>query len=241
MTMNPQPLLSTFLATTALTFGLSAPAAALTLSASASAASLQPATVAPSLDLQNGDFLIHANTQALPPHVTGDGVDETTTWAFDYSSQPGYAAFLASGPLVSAVLTLRLNTAFFIGGVGPITDIAFPSDGVASVGPGWLIPNFMTGTAGTYQLGSISTDLIVNVGTDPGELRNWLISNGGRIPMLYADDAIVVGAALQLTTAAVPEPAPWALAAAGLLALAALRARAHARSRSRSRSCAQHA
>jgi hypothetical protein len=221
--MKHHPLLSTVLVTAALGLGLSAPAAALTLSAGASAASLQPTTVAPSLDLQNGDFLIHANPQAFAPHVTGDGVDETTTWAFDYGSQPGYAAFLASGPLVSAVLTLRLNTAFFIGGVGPITDIAFPSDGVATVGPGWLIPSFMNGTAGTYQLGSISTDLIINVGTNPGELRNWLISNGGRIPMLYADDAIVVGAALQLTTAAVPEPATWVLAALGALALATRR------------------
>jgi hypothetical protein len=72
------------------------------------------------------------------------------------------------------------------------------------------------------QLGSVTTDRIINVGTDPGELRNWLSSNGGRIPMLYADDAIVVGAALQLTTAAVPEPATWVLAVCGVLALLAL-------------------
>jgi hypothetical protein len=228
--LKTHPCIRTAIATAAaLWFGL--PAQAAVLSATVSAASAQPATVPVNQSLANGPFLIGANAAAGPGHVTGDGVDETTTWAFDYSSQPGYAAFLASGPLVSARLTLRLNTAFFIGGVGPITDIAFPSDGVATVGPGWLIPSFMTGTAGTYQIGSISTDLIVDVGTDAGQLRNWLISNGGRVPMLYADDAIVVGATLQLTTAAVPEPQAWALWATGLLAVAALRSRAQTRAR----------
>jgi len=207
------------------TLAAALPAHAVSITASASAANIQPTTVDPWLDLQNGDFLIHANLQASPPHVTGDGIDETTTWAFDFSSNPLYAAFLADGALVSAKLTLRLNTAFFIDGVGPITDLTFPSDGIASVFPDWLMPSFMTGTFGVYSTGTITTDLVADVGMNPGDLRNWLTEHGGLFPMIYADDAIVAGAVLELVSAPVPEPASWGLMLGGLALLAARRRR----------------
>ncbi len=202
------------------------PAQAVSITASAlSLNPIPPVTVDATQDLANGDFLIKANPLAGPGHVTGDGVDETTQWSFDFTADPAYAAFMASGPITSARLSFRLSTQFFINGVGPITDISFPSDGVTSVFPGWLIPEFMTGTFGVWQSGSISTDLVQDVGLDGAQLKQFLADFNGLMPMLYADDAVVGFAQLQLSTAPVPEPGTWALMAAGLLGLARLKRR----------------
>ena len=95
------------------------PALAVNIVATASAASGQPTPINVNLALQNGDFRIGANPAAGVGHVTGDGVDETTTWAFDFTADPQYAAFLAEGGLAEARLTLVLNTQFFVGGVAP--------------------------------------------------------------------------------------------------------------------------
>jgi hypothetical protein len=196
------------------------PAAAVTLTASAiSAQPIPSAPVDAALNLQNGDFLILANPAAGPGHVTGDGVDETTRWSFDFASDPDYAAALADGHIVSARLTMRLSTQFFVNGVGPWTDIAFPTDGTNSVFPGFVIPEFMTGTPGTWEMGSITTDLINDVGMNGTELFAFMSSRGGLMPFQYGDDAVVGFAQLELVTAPVPEPAAWMLLAAGLLPL----------------------
>jgi PEP-CTERM motif len=184
-----------------------------------------PITVDATLDLPNGDFLIKANPAAGPGHVTGDGVDETTWWSFDFTADPNYAAFMASGPITSARLSFRLSTQFFIDGVGPWTDIAAPSDGISSPFGGWVLPAFMSGTFGVWQSGSISTDLVQDVGMDGAQLKQFLADFNGAMPMLYADDAVVGFAQLQLSTAPVPEPGTWALMAAGLLGLAQLQRR----------------
>lgn len=197
---------------------LAAPAAAVTLTASAiSSEPIPSVTVDASLNLQNGDFLILANPAAGPGHVTGDGVDETTRWSFDFAADPDYAAALADGHIVSARLTMRLSTQFFVDRVGPWTDIAFPTDGTASVFPGFLIPNFMTGVPGTWEMGSIATDLVMDVGMSGADLFDFMASRGGLMPFQYADDAVVGFAQLELVTAPVPEPAAWMLLAAGLL------------------------
>jgi hypothetical protein len=205
--------------------GLSSPAQAIVMTATSTSASSQPATVPVTQTLQNGDFLIGANLSAGVGHVTGDGIDEPTTWAFDFSADPQYAAFIASGGVAEARLTLELNTLFFVNGVGPITDIAFPSDGAVGVFPGWQIPSFINGTFGTFTSGSITTSLVAQVGMSGSELFGWLESHGGLFPMIYADDAIVTGAALTLVSAPVPEPAPAALLLAGLGVLAGRRLR----------------
>ena len=194
------------------------PAQAVVINAAALAASTQPITVPVSEDLLNGDFLIHANTQAGPPHVTGDGLDESTTWAFDFSGHPDYAAFVAEGGLAEARLTLTLNTAFFVDRAGPITDIAFPADANGGLFPGWTLPTFINGVPGTFSSGSLTTSLVAQVGMNPVELFDWLTSHNGLFPMIYGDDAIVTAASLTLVSAPVPEPATWALWALGTAA-----------------------
>ena len=202
-----------------LAVSLSAQAATITASAFAAQA-IPSAPVDASLNLVNGDFTILANPGAGPGHVTGDGVDETTRWTFDFSSHPEYAAALADGHIVEARLTFRLSTQFFVAGAGPWTDIAFATDGTSSVFPGWNIPSFLTGTPGTWEMGTITTDLIGNVGVNGTELFNFMASRGGQLPFQYADDAVVGFAQLTLVTAPVPEPAAWMMLSLGLLPLA---------------------
>ncbi len=220
--MNTHLILCPALAAAALA---AVPAQAVVINAAALAASTQPITVPVSEDLLNGDFLIHANTQASLPHVTGDGLDESTTWAFDFSGHPEYAAFVAEGGLAEARLTLTLNTAFFVDGVGPITDIAFPADANGGLFPGWTLPTFINGVPGTFSSGTLITSLVAQVGMNPAELFDWLASHNGLFPMIYADDAIVTAASLTLVSAPVPEPATWALWALGTAALARRRLR----------------
>jgi hypothetical protein len=204
----------------ALALAAALPAQAVTIRASAiSANPIPPLTVDATQNLQNGDFLILANPAAGPGHVTGDGLDETTRWTFDFAADPGYAAALADGRIVSARLTMRLSTQFFVDGVGPWTDIAFPTDGTASVFPGFVIPAFMTGTPGVWQMGSVGTDLVVDIGMDGTELFDFMASRGGLMPFQYVDDAVVGFAQLELVTAPVPEPATWLMLAGGLLPL----------------------
>jgi hypothetical protein len=201
---------------------------ALTISAHVAAAYDNPATVDHTLDLKNGDFLIHANpSPSAGP--TGDGVDEQTTWSFDFKNDPNYSAFVAGGTLTSAKLTITLNTAFFVGGVAPITDGLFPADGVTGVFPEYVVPSFLTRGPGDppYKKGSITVDLIKDVGEKSSDLFDWLTSHSGLFPTVYADDAIVTAATLVLWDSdAIPEPASLLLLATGLgTAAGALRQR----------------
>lgn len=204
------------------------PSHAVNIVAEATAASGQPTTVAATVDLQNGDFLILANPAAGPGHVTGDGVDETTRWSFDFTQHPEYAAFIAQGGVAEARLRLQLNTQFFVNGVGPITDTSFPADAQGQAvfpTPGWVLPSFMTGTHGEFTRGEITVSLVAQAGVSGAGMYQWLVGHGGLFPMIYADDAIVTGARLELISAPVPEPGTWALMAVGVALLLAARRR----------------
>lgn len=221
--MKPITLTTSALTSTALfaTLLAATSAQATTITASAMAANpIPPVTVSNTLDMQNGDFLILANPAAGPGHVTGDGVDETTKWSFDFTADPDYAAFVAGGAITSARLSFRLSTQFFVDGVGPWTDITFPSDGINSVFPGWVIPSTITGTPGVWTSGPVSTDLVVSVGIDGAQLKQFLLDNNGLLPMIYGDDAVLGFAQLELVNAPIPEPGTWLLMSAGLLPLA---------------------
>lgn len=194
---------------------LAGAAQAVTMTASVSAATSTPVTVPHTQDLQNGGFLIKANPS--PTSITGDGVDEHTWWAFDFTSHPNYAAFMADGLVVGARLSLRLKSYVFAGtgDAAPWTDIVFVSDGTTSLFPGWEVPAFMSGAPGTFVVGSISESLL-NVGLTGPQLFGWLQSNNGLFPMVYADDSLLLEAALTLVSAPIPEPGTWALMAGGL-------------------------
>jgi hypothetical protein len=167
-----------------------------------------------SQDLQNGDFLIHQNTGAS---MSGDGWDETTTWHFDFTSDPHYSGSFANGTLTSALLTLSLRNVWF---PGPLTDLVVP------LGAGFNIieiPAFITAhdPGDTYGTGTIQFQLLNHDSTyTASALLGFLSANSGLFPMQYADDAIVYGAKLELTTADVPISGTLWLLVAGLPLLA---------------------
>lgn len=199
------------------------PAQAVLISASASSASTQPTPLPVTQSLQNGDCFIAAKPAAGAGHVTGDGVDETTSWSFDFSTHPDYAAFMATGGIVEARLRLTLNTQLFINGVAPITDVVRPAlPGGGGGFPAWKLPSFINGVAGTFTSGTITESLVVGVGMSGADLFHWLSTNNGLFPMVYGDDVIVTAAELTRVSLPVPEPGPAGLLAAGLAVVAVL-------------------
>ena len=160
----------------------------------------------------------------------GTGSTRPPAGAFDFSQHPQYAAFVAQGGVAEARLHLQLNTQFFVNGVGPITDTSFPADvqGNAVYPDACLgcCPAFMTGTAWACSPAARSPSAWWRRRACRARgMYQWLVSHGGLFPMLYADDAIVTGARLELVSAPVPEPGTWALLAAGVALLLAARRR----------------
>ena len=143
-----------------------------------------PHQVQPPATVTNGDFLITGNEGSDEP--VGDGRNEKTTWALDFSSQIGFKGFPISASLQSALLTIKIMP----GGLNVSTD---------SINIKGLIP--------------IRTPLIQNVPVDrPSIVRLELLdfysssdildvlaaSVNGELPMEYRDDAVVSYAKLML-------------------------------------------
>jgi hypothetical protein len=173
---------------TAVLAGLSAGAAAQTITATASG-SQTPGQVPGNQDLQNGDFLIGKNLQAP---TTGDGIDETTQWTFDFSGDPNYPI---AGPLVSAKLTLTVRP----GNGGVITDLVGIMDPTFTnfIGPGPfntpIIQNLPVGVTSTVVIELLnhysSADILIP-----------LAANGGKLPMMHHDDVLMSFAKLELVS-----------------------------------------
>jgi len=141
-------------------------------------------TPAPSTaTLTNGDFLIGANP--LAP-LTGDGIDEETTWTFDFTGDPSFPFFSSSLPLTSALLTLTLTP----GDVLINTDVVL-IEGLAQITTSKIqtLPVGLTSTIYLQLLDFYSSADILRVFT----------GNADKIPMRYGKNAIISSAQLELT------------------------------------------
>jgi hypothetical protein len=175
-------------AATAFVFGIvgerggNVQAAGITVTATATG-SLSPPTASFPNTVTNGDFLIWSGAG-----IIGDGIDEQTSWTFDFTTDPNFASFPASAPLASALLTLTLTPK----AVDINTDIVRIegfSDVVTAAIQG--LPVGVTNTVELELLDFYSSNDILGVFT----------AGAGQIPMGYGDDAIVSFAQLDLESA----------------------------------------
>jgi hypothetical protein len=165
----------------------------------------------------NGDFTINYNrfkdlSDPENPidrysYITGDGIDEETTWTFYFNDfEPGgkndFSRLSPSNTLTSAIFTLTL----------------IPKDGVTAIGvPQGTDRGIGTDAVWIETLTKIEIKDVVDLNTellndvpnditidllkfyDPKDILNILFSNvGGRILMRYNDDAIITFAQLEL-------------------------------------------
>ncbi|NEP28568.1 hypothetical protein [Moorena sp. SIO3I6] len=148
--------------------------------------------------LQNGDFTIErtgGNT------TLGNGIDEDTSWSFDFSDLGTSINELSQAKLI---LDLTPNNSL-------ITTDVFGIIGLDTI----IIDLIRNLPVRTKQ--SVSLNLLEFY--DSGEIVNVFNANSGKIPVFYGDDAIVSRAELSLSTGErIPEPT----ATLGILALGAL-------------------
>ncbi|MEA5464647.1 hypothetical protein [Leptothoe sp. PORK10 BA2] len=162
--------------------------------------------------LINGDFTIK-RSGSNP--IVGNGVDETTTWSFDFSSED-VDAFLSTGPISSAFLNLILIPSnFFI-----TTDLTGILTEQGTFGESISVPD-IPGLPGLGEVGTISIDLI-EFGFD-GDTIATALNTGDlkQIDWFYQDDAILSFAQLELETTTIldPKSVPEPIATSGLMAL----------------------
>lgn len=157
----------------------------------------------------NGGFTIAASG----PSVVGDGIDDETTWTVDFTGHPGYGTFNTGIPLTLATLNLTLHPVN-TGTAGPqgVTDdrVGIPPGNLYITTP--AINGLPVGVTSPVSLDLLSF-------FTSAEILGVFTGNGGTIPMVYGDDAIVSYAELTLSNdrnGVVPEPSTWLLLSAGM-------------------------
>jgi hypothetical protein len=192
---------------------------ALTISATA-IGSDTPSTAPSNVSVPNVDFLITSNPNCTSTIcTTGDGINDITTWTFDFQRDRKFPAFpavpiLSTAPrLISVRLTLTLTPKDpFIAtdqvqiiGLPPLFEMrAFVAAGLLRVGEKSTIQlDLLTGCTPTttpqqvcLQRGESSVDAVQSYTAN--DIFNIFESNGGKIPVSYVDDAIVSFAQLDL-------------------------------------------
>jgi hypothetical protein len=169
----------------------------------------------------NGDFLIEPNPGCTGPATncgsTGDGINDQTTWTFDFTSDPDFASFLASGSLTSASLSLTLTVR-----EAQINTDVLRIRGLDNITA--QIQQLVVGQTATitFDLLDFYTSNAILENLDATLVGGTVPKSAGELLMLYQDDAVVSNAELSLSTD-VPEPALGVLMLGGLLALAARR------------------
>ena len=136
--------------------------------------------------ITNGDFVIR---RAEGENTTlGDGIDEQTTWTFDFSEDPDFAVFPTADSLSSARLTLTLTSTSPL-----ITFGTVKIEGLSGVSPAQF-QNLPINTPSTIQLE------LLDFYTSERILEILNRDSQGQIPMFYSGGATVSLARLDLTS-----------------------------------------
>jgi hypothetical protein len=136
--------------------------------------------------ITNGDFVIR---RAEGENTTlGDGIDEQTTWTFDFSEDPDFAVFPTADSLSSARLTLTLTSTSPL-----ITFGTVKIEGLSGIKPAQF-QNLPINTPSTIQLE------LLDFYTSERILEILNQDSQGQIPMFYSGGATVSLARLDLTS-----------------------------------------
>jgi hypothetical protein len=136
--------------------------------------------------ITNGDFVIG---RAEGENTTlGDGIDEQTTWTFDFSQDPDFAVFPTADSLASARLTLTLTPTSPL-----ITFGTVKIEGMSAIKPAQF-QNLPINTTSTIQLE------LLDFYTSERILEILSRDSQGQIPMFYSGGATVSLARLDLTS-----------------------------------------
>jgi hypothetical protein len=140
--------------------------------------------------ITNGDFVIRRSAEGENTTL-GDGIDEQTTWTFDFSEDPDFAIFPTADSLVSARLTLTLTPTSTP--MSPlITFDTVKIEGLSGISPAQF-QNLPIDTASTIQLE------LLDFYTSERILEILNQDSQGQIPMFYSGGATVSLARLDLT------------------------------------------
>jgi hypothetical protein len=135
--------------------------------------------------ITNGDFVIR---RAEGENTTlGDGIDEQTTWTFDFSEDPDFAVFPTADSLASARLTLTLTPTSPL-----ITFGTVKIEGLSGISPAQF-RNLPINTTSTIQLE------LLDFYTSERILEILNQESQGQILMFYSGGATVSLARLDLT------------------------------------------
>jgi hypothetical protein len=137
--------------------------------------------------ITNGDFVIRRSAEGENATL-GDGIDEQTTWTFDFSEDPDFAVFPTADSLASARLTLTLTPTSPL-----ITFGTVKIEGLAGIKPA-RFQNLPINTPSTIQLE------LLDFYTSERILEILNQGSPGQIPMFYSGGATVSLARLDLTS-----------------------------------------
>jgi hypothetical protein len=165
---------------------------AVTITANVTGSSTPPTAVFPE-SVTNGDFLLNGNHIST---LVGDGIDDVTTWNFDFTKDPNFRSFSLMESLTSAPLTLTLAPKDGL----IVTDAVRVGDLPLITTPIQILSVGETATITLNLLDYYSSSQILGAFTS---------AESGKLPMVYVDDAVVSFAKLELTDSSptsVPEP-----------------------------------
>ena len=136
--------------------------------------------------ITNGDFVIRRSVEGENTTL-GDGIDEQTTWTFDFSEDPDFAVFPTADSLASARLTLTLTP------TSPLTTFGTVKiEGLSGISPAQF-QNLPINTTSTIQLE------LLDFYTSERILEILNRDSQGQILMFYSGGATVSLARLDLT------------------------------------------